>query len=259
MNARELGGYICQDGRKIKHGVLLRGGGLKGATDFDIYRLENEFHITKVFDFRTQMETVYLPDRAVPGADSVWLPAIDPETEKLGESTLPHDAYRDLQGFLIRNASNPKFQEVARNFYPEMIFNEYTQLQYAAFLQMLVKDETRSVYWHCSQGKDRTGLAAAFLLIALGADRQTVIEDYDISQEYYRSDVEEVFKKMDALGATADEKAVALTFIGANTEFFSIALNMIDKEFGSLQNYVRDALCLSEEDRKILCDKYLEV
>ena len=256
-NARELGGIVLPDGRRVRHGLLLRGGNLSVASKDDLLRLRTAFPLTHDFDFRTEAEVTIAPDPPLPGIRFVWLPAIDPDTEKPGISALPQDAYRHLDVWLIENAQDEMVQRVARRLYNDMVVNEYTQLQYAAFLQMVTAAEG-AVYWHCSQGKDRTGLAAAFLLAALGADRETIMADYEISNDYYHDITARIIQEVRARSGNDDAVAVIQTFIGVNPEYFSGALDLIDKKYGSMQNYLTNQLLLSENDMARLRDRLLE-
>lgn len=258
VNARELGGYVLPDGSRIRRGLLFRGGSLFKTPDEECARIADAYHLAYVFDLRTEGEVKHAPDKPIPGCTNVWLPTIDPETEKLGNATLPKEAYSNLVPFLIRYACEPKVQDVARRMYTDMVVNEYTQLQYAAFLQMIAGLDEGAVFWHCSQGKDRTGLGAAFLLAALGADRELILQDFLISNEYYYNEVEDVKQIIVEKGYGDAEQAVIQTFIGVNVEYFIHALDLIDKEYGSLDDYVRNQLMLSDEDRIRLRARLLE-
>lgn len=254
INARELGGYLLPDGRKVRWGCLLRGGSFAALTPQDRAILRDKYHLAVNFDFRTETEVTFAPDRPVQGAKHIWLPAIDPATETVQDSTFPADAYRDLGNFLVKHAADPLAQRLARNLYIDMVTNEYTQLQYAAFMQSIVGTTGGAVYWHCSQGKDRTGLGAAFILCALGADRDLILQDYRISNEVYKEEVETYCSKV----STDAEKAVILTFIGVNEQYFCDALDLIDRRYGSLEGYLKGPLCMSDEDIRILRERYTE-
>lgn len=253
-NARELGGYVLPDGRKIKKGMLLRGGALAKASREDLATLSSKYHLAHIFDFRTRTEVFLAPDRPVFGSDQIWLPAIDETSESMADNTLPEEAYADLVGWLARNATNSMLQRAAKEIYTSMITNEYTQLQYTSFLQTIVRTESGGIYWHCSQGKDRTGLGAAFILAALGADRELILKDFLISNEYYA----EVLASSLELVKTEPEKDVIRTFIGVNGNYFNDALDLIDRRYGSLTAYIQDQLLLSEQDMEILRQRYLE-
>ena len=253
-NCRELGGYVLPDGRRIKKGLLLRGGSLYKASNEDLDALQKRFHVAVNFDFRTREEIDAAPDRQVMGSRYLWLPAIDPRTENIAGQSLPQEAYYDLGQYLVINSHNPMVQDVARRLYLDMVDNEYTQLQYAVFMQTIVNTPSGAVYWHCSQGKDRTGLGAAFILCALGADRKLILEDYMISWEFYEGITNSLCSKVQ----TEEERAVIRTFIGVNIDYFTAALDLIDRRWGSLEGYLKGPLCMSDEDFATLRERYTE-
>ena len=253
-NARELGGYVLPDGRKIKHGLLLRGGALALANQEDLDAMADVYHVVKVFDFRTSMELQRFPDKEVRGATNVWMPAFNEQSQTMDAMSLPQEAYRDLGVWLVAHGREPKVQEVARNMYQAMVENEFTQIQYAGFLQNIVNTPEGAVYWHCSQGKDRTGLGAALILAALGADRELIMKDYAISNIYYQDDLDWYMSQV----TTEGERAALQTFIGVKCEYFEAALDWIDATFGSMHEFLTGPLCLSEEDMEILKNRYLE-
>lgn len=254
VNFRELGGYLMQDGSRIRNGLLLRGGSLAKVSDETLRILSEDYHLAHVFDFRTETEVRLAPDRAVSGAENIWLPAIDPQTEHMADRSFPQEAYLNIGPWLVQNSCNKLVQEIASHLYSDMIMNEYTQLQYAAFLQTIVNTPEGAVFWHCSQGKDRTGLGAAFLLCALGADRQVIMEDYNKSMDFYREEYEMYASQV----ATPEEKEVLLTFVAVNARYFEAGLDLIEKRFGSLDAYVEGPLCLTGSDKEILKSRYLE-
>ena len=73
VNARELGGYVGADGRKVKRGVLLRTGALSEISEADRRRLLEQYHLTDIIDFRTSFECEAAPD---PEMDGVVCPPI---------------------------------------------------------------------------------------------------------------------------------------------------------------------------------------
>lgn len=258
INARDLGGYVLPDGRKIKRGLLLRGGNLNRATDETLDRLGRDFRLSYVFDFRTKGEVDHAPDRSIAGCSHMWLPTIDERTETLSEGVLPVEAYRNLEQYLLDHCIDKSVQETGKMMYPALIRNEYTQLQYAVFLQKIIDTDKGAIYWHCSQGKDRTGVGAALLLAALGADRELILEDFAISNDYYSSLIADLKGQIRAKGGGDEECRVIQAFIGVDVDYFNDTLDIIDKEYGGMQNYLLNIICLSPEDLKTLQDRYLE-
>lgn len=258
-NARELGGYEMEDGRVIRRGLLLRTGGLATATDADIKRLEDVYNVAHIFDFRTKTEVMKAPDRGVRNADNINLPSNDPEKE--GEwraSALAQVAHNNDMELLLTAAQTEETKNTLNNMYPSLILSEYTQLQFATFLNYAARTENGAILWHCSQGKDRTGWGAAFLLSALGASRELLIEDFDVSNIFYQEQVEELVEKLRQLGGKEDDFEVIRGFIGVSKKNFIDTLDLIDREFGSMDDYLVNQLCLSKEEQLRMREIFLE-
>lgn len=256
INARELGGYVLPGGT-IKKGKLLRGGNLYHATPSDLEKLEKEFDTRWICDFRMVSETMARPNQAINGATDIKLPAMDPEMSKGFDDFFIKGHYRNIKEVVIRAYSHPEVKEAARMMYSGMVVSPYTHEQYARFMRICVESEG-AVYWHCTQGKDRTGLGAAFLLAALGADRDLIMRDYSISQEFYEEEVAEISAQILAEGATEEDLVVVKTFIGVNEDYFEQSLDLIDQNYGSMQDFLHNQLKLSDQDIATLRKKYLE-
>lgn len=256
INARELGGYVLPTGI-VKRGKLLRGGHLYYASQEDIEKLHKEYNISWICDFRMTNETAMRPNKPVPGAQDIKLPAMSPEMSEAFNSFFESGEYRNIKDIVRKAYFLPEVKEASKMMYDGMVMSPYTHDMYAQFLRICVESDG-AVYWHCTQGKDRTGLAAAFILSALGADRETIMQDYSISQEFYEEEVAELNKILLAEGATEEDLMVVKTFIGANADYFSQSLDLIDINYGSMQNYLRNQLLLRDEDIAILKEKYLE-
>lgn len=258
INARELGGFETADGHRVRRGLLLRGAGLASASDGDLLRLKEVYRLRRIFDFRMESEVLQAPDRGVDGAEYCWLPAMDPKTCESFNSYIAEGGFTGIEDVVRRGCSFPSVQQAARTLYTSLVESEYTQDQYAKFMRGVLDTADGAVYWHCTQGKDRTGLASAFILSALGADRETVLEDYDISNEFYRDDVAKLTEVVMASGGGEEEVEVVKTFIGANKRYFAAALDRIDELYGSMDEFLSSRLGVSTEDRKVLRLRYLE-
>ncbi len=257
MNARDLGGLPAADGKTIKSGLLLRTALLQFATDNDIARLQNEYHLARVFDFRSFEETEFQPDRPVPGASHHILPTIDMRAEQDTGRAIPEEAFRDLEKYIVNYAFYPEVQRMAANMYPSLIRSEYSQLQYAAFLRLIVETPEGAVLWHCAQGKDRTGWGAAYLMFALGVPRDIVIRDFELSNAAYEPLVRRLNQDVLNKSGGKAEMAVIQAFMGVSTENFIATLNLIDREYGGIYAYLENQLFLTPDDCKLLQERYL--
>jgi protein-tyrosine phosphatase len=118
--------------------------------------------------------------------------------------------------------------------------------------------EDGGVLWHCFQGKDRTGWGAAFLLSALGVDREEIIADFDLSNTAYRDLVAKLNAQIDARGGGDAEKEVILAFMGVSTPNFIRVLDLIDREFGGMMSYLQEQLLLTPDDIHLLRRRFLQ-
>lgn len=257
-NARDLGGIPAAGGREIRPHRLIRTAHLHDASDADLERLKTEYNLCRIFDFRSMNEFKVVPDREIEGVQHHLLPTIDMRAEQQTGKPIPDEAFFELDRHIVNYSFYPEVQVMARNMYPSLIQSEFSQLQYAAFLRLIVEaPEDGGILWHCAQGKDRTGWGAAFLMFALGVERQTVIDDFELSNEAYRPIVEKLNRDIDERGGGEAEKAVIQAFMGVSTPNFISTLDLIDREYGGMTNYLHDILCLTHEDMQSLRKRYL--
>lgn len=254
-NARQLGSYISKDGRRIKPGVLIRCGVLSKASDRDLTLLKEKYHVNYVFDLRTAYEVNRWPDRIIPGATYVNMPIAD-DNNNFYQLILeaPGDTAEEK---LIHFAMNPKANPMMKKLYVGMVSDEYCQLQYAALLDRILRSEG-TMLWHCTQGKDRTGLAAAFLLAALGFDRKTIVDDFALTNVPYQPNIDRLSLKLKLRGANKDAFEAIQAEEGVSVKNFEAALDYIDDNYGSMENYIKEVFVLTDDELNTLKDKFLE-
>ncbi len=257
-NARDLGGIQGAGGRLIRPHRLLRTAHLHDASDADVKRLREEYNLCRIFDFRSLGEFNAVPDREIEGVLHHLLPTIDMRAEQDTGKPIPDEAFLELDRHIVNYSFYPEVQVMAANMYPSLIRSEFSQLQYAAFLRLIIEaPEDGGILWHCAQGKDRTGWGAAFLMFALGVEPETVIADFDLSNEAYRPIVSKLNADVLARGGGEKEMAVIQAFMGVSTANFISTLQLIDREFGGMTAYLHDILCLTHDDIQLLRKRFL--
>lgn len=259
-NARELGGLVMQDGRSIRYGKLVRSGELSKASDSDVAVLKKRFGLSDVFDFRFEGERNGKPDREIEGVTNTWLSTL-PETfvaafsSGRADTTVVQSA--NLLESLASYAFNPKAQQMAQKLYPAIVMDATSQKRYGEFLRGVLEADGGAL-WHCSQGKDRCGWGSAFVLAALGASRETIVEDFALSNVSYAQAVEALSAKIVEKGGGEAELGFIRSMIGVNVENFESTLEMIDAQYGSLQAYLENALGFTADEQEALRRKYLK-
>ncbi|MGL4858536.1 MAG: tyrosine-protein phosphatase [Enterobacteriaceae bacterium] len=243
VNFRDLGGNLAIDGRKVKHGLLFRSGALNQLTPQDLHYL-SELPVTQILDYRDNDEIDKRPDLLWQGVNYNHQPAnctgagLGVNLEYLSNETLDPVDCREFMLYLYRTLpfANPAYRRLA---------------------QLLESDNPGGLVQHCAVGKDRTGVGSALVLLALGADQATVIEDYLLTQPH----LEPFRQKMyDVVSAKLSEQNMAkLSYVlSAREEFIATALESIHERYGSFDHWLQEEYGLDREKRQALQQRYLE-
>lgn len=261
VNARDLGGYTTPGESAVRSNLLLRAASLADATEADLQYLAS-LPVAKVIDFRKEEEKQGKADRFIAGAEYITLPidasgnAAAQATEKEKKKLTGRKKF-NVKKIIVMIAFNEKAQKVAREMYPTLLFDPQCQRQYAAFFREVLDTKSGAVLYHCTQGKDRTGIASALLLAALGADRATIVADFDATNRVYEKDVKKYVRRVRFWGGKEEETGVVKAFLGCNTDNFVKTLDRIDLEYGSMEAYLKGPMGLSDEDILLLRQRYL--
>ena len=259
-NARDMGTLIMQNWQTVRTGMLVRSGNLSKATDGDVAVLKEKYRLTNVFDFRFEAEANAAPDRIIDGVSYTHLSTLPQAFIQGFSSNRPDSAKmdtRDMLAVLMKYAFDPQAQTMARRLYPAIVTDSTAQRYYGTFLRGVLRAKG-GVLWHCSQGKDRAGWASAFLLAALGASRETIVEDFDLSNQSYAPQVEALTAKVQGKDGSDEAVAFIRAMVGVSRENFETALDLIDQRYGSLSAYIENQLGFSREEQQQLRIKYLE-
>ncbi len=258
-NARQLGGYVV-DGGKVRTDVLIRSGNLEKASDGAVTSLRDKYGLALVADFRSSIERSKAPDREVDGAQNVWFPVLEKMITGEGASSIMASLHlnKNNPSYVVEILQHPEIQEALKGSYDAIVFDEDYCHSYAAFLDSLVAlPEGNAALWHCTHGKDRCGWGTAFVLAALGADRSLIVDDFAMSNISYADDIEELASIARAEGKEDELIEYIRLLRGVSSVYFEKTLNEIDARYGSLENYLEDALNLTPQERKTLKDKFL--
>ena len=259
-NARDMGTLVMQDGQTVRTGMLVRSGCLAKATDSDVAVLKEKYHLTDVFDFRFEAEANAAPDRIIVGASYTRLSTLPKAFIEGFSSSGRSDSVKmdkkSMMETLMKYAFEPKAQTMVRQLYPAIVTDSTAQHYYGEFLRGVLRAEG-GVLWHCSQGKDRAGWASAFLLAALGASRETIVEDFDLSNQSYARQAEALIAKIQGKDGSDGAVAFIRAMVGVSRENFEATLDLIDQRYGSLFGYIEKQLGFSKEEQQQLKEKYL--
>ena len=239
VNFRDLGGIINQDGKKIKWGKLYRSAKLDEVTYNDSLKFSN-LGISKIVDFRTNGERIEAPDFMFSGVENIHLPMGDDNWSQNDFSTLISELSVDsLEYFMLDLYSKIpiKFSDSYKSFFS------------------LLKNEDQPILYHCTAGKDRTGIASSLILYMLDIDMKTIQKEYELSN-YYRKEENLKYEKMLAEYGISPEKTKIMMEL--KPSYITAIFDTISEKYGSLDNYLEKQLNVSNKDILLFRDKFLE-
>ena len=241
-NTRELGGYKTTDGKSIKWGMLYRSDKLSDISKTDQKYLQT-LGIKKIVDFRSEEEKTEDPDIIPEGIDYIEMPiSVDGAMRSKIEAVLKGETDKEVKSFLV---------DANREF-----VSSYTDV-YENFLRGLI-DEDAPTLFHCTAGKDRAGFAAAITLIALGVPRETVIKDYMKTNAFTQERIEEILDQIELMSLYQTDAEILRPLIGVERIYIETAFKTAEEKYGSLENFIRVGLNISDEDIQKLRKKFLE-
>ena len=257
-NAREIGGYVSHDGRKVKRGVLLRSAKPIGASAADLERLKNEYNLHTITDFRMSYEREAEPNPKIDGVTDVWCPIIDEDMISANVNSSSESAKSMTTFERLKIAVDNGI--VTDKMYVVFLSLEQGKKGYSEFFrQLLALPEGKSLLFHCTQGKDRTGVGAMLILSALGVDEDTIMQDYMLTNIFNAGLIEKE-KKMLAqynLSDAALQKYLSV-MDQVNPQYMQNAFDYLKENYGSVKGYITKELGVTEKYIGKLKNKFLE-
>lgn len=252
-NLRDLGGIMTVQGKKIKKGCFFRSALLNEVDEKDLewFRTNN---ITRVYDLRTPWEVSRKPDAVIPGVENINFyfqnDGAGAGVNVNGIRNQISDAKSDME----RMAMVPNMRDV----YAAMVTNDFSRGRMATLLNELCTYEGGAVLFHCTSGKDRTGMTAALLCSILGVDREAIYDDYLISLAHAEWEAEKMkasFLKEGASEELADKLMNLFTLDSTYLDNFFIE---IEKMSGNVENYIKNEMHISDELAESFRNRILE-
>lgn len=252
-NTRDLGGMKTADGRKIKSGKLIRSGHLIAASEKDQEKLAGL--IDTVVDFRSERECTERPEPHISGTNYYHIPVL--EEPKPGV-TRDEDSYEEVRKNMLGEA------ELARKYmvrvYGGFITSEYCRAQYEKFIRLLLEDHEKAVLWHCTAGKDRAGFGTVIVQELLGVDKADIMEDYMMTNVFLEPEIRGIIESIRTrTGFMNEESEKALRYMfAAWQDYLEGTYSLVAECYGDFGSYIRDGLHITDKEREILKEKFLE-
>lgn len=220
-NFRDIKGYVNHEGLVMKARMIYRGGPLNGLSEKEKKLIEKDLNIKYILDFRDEQEAQLMPDCSF---DNIVY-------ERIGAliGSFKH------QGFDFGNLLQGKMTEDKLHFLLDYIKDGYKHMAfdnpaYHRLFVLLLKNDG-GVYFHCSAGKDRTGVAAFLIMMALDMNEEDAIQEYLLSNEYLKESNDTLCEQLQ-IPFELRKKCEPLLYV--QKEFIDLTIESIKEKY---QNY----------------------
>ncbi len=231
-NFRDLGGARAADGRAVRMGFIYRSAALLEPTGGDVDVLA-EAGIVLVCDLRSARERDHAPN--------LWWQARNTETIDL-------DILSDIRGtddfwaILRHDPSVTGGRAIMDRIYRALPAAAAPHLG-TIFARIAAGDVPMLI--HCTAGKDRTGFLSAIILQVLGVPYEAIVADYLASVGRANEQVTNATRRLilENAGPSVSEQAIE-ALIGVDRAYLDASFTAITTEYGSIDDYVRNAIGL---------------
>lgn len=215
-NFRDLGGIKTKDNRYVKWGKIFRSDDLPNLTETDLVYLAS-IPINTVVDFRSQQEINMANDKLPENATYQQL------------SIEPGNIMGGVEDFDVENVD---FDELMMEMNRLLVTDSSCVAQYRKFFETLQQENNIPLVYHCTAGKDRTGMASALILYALNVDDEMVMNNYMQSKPFVDEKYASYVQRMPNIAPLMTVKP----------QFLQAGIDQIRKDHGSVENYLTQTL-----------------
>lgn len=248
INFRDMGGRRSSDGRTVGFGRLYRSGELTGIPDSEKSGL-TDYCIKHIIDLRSEYEARTAPDIELEGAEyhnillhrSQDRPSVPPEEKE----------FRKLkeENLVI---------EYMTNVYKNLITSPFALSGFSQLLEILSENSSGAVLFHCFAGKDRTGVAAAIIYSLLGVGNADILEEYLLTNDLRKEKNNEILEKERLSGKSEKHLAALKVSYEVRPVYLNTVFDIAEKENGSLFEYLKDKMAVSDSNIRELRNNYLK-
>lgn len=235
FNFRDLGGYVNTAGKTVKWGKLYRSSLLTNITEKDKDTLE-KLGVSWICDLRSTSEIAAKPTPVLAHIKNRHIPIGTAKNESTESQKIDipddHRVYEPLMGesYRVFVQSKDGFRE---------IFNDIIEKEEVPFL------------FHCTAGKDRTGVLGALLLKLLDVPENTILADYELTNQYADNILGEMQGLVNAF-SNSDKKIDLENFrpmAEARPAYLEIAFDEMQKEYGSVDAYLEKGIGITPSEK----------
>lgn len=247
-NFRDLGGLIGFEGKRLKEKVILRAGQPIDLVESDVIKLKDEYKLAHIIDFRSKHEVEKQPVNTNFDVDYLNIDIL--ATHMVNQQKIPsHDV-------LIKHLKPDAADRFMSEVYVDLVISEDAKIGYRQFIDVLLNSKG-ALLFHCYAGKDRTGWGAVITLKILGVSDDDIMIDYLATIEGRRIENAKMIEAYREKGLNQMQLEALEEMMSVKPLYLETAFNTVRKEYGTFDNYLKEALNVTDSEVAKLRNLYL--
>jgi protein-tyrosine phosphatase len=228
-NLRDLGGWPTPDGC-VRRGLLYRSTNLSKLSDADMPAVA-ALGLRTVYDMRTESERSAEPDRLPDGVDGIVVDVLADATGAAPAQVVTALSDPDAAAAMF---GGDKAVVLFEHAYRDIVSLPSALTAYNRFFSDLTLEQFRPALFHCTTGKDRTGWAAAAMLLLLGVSEQDVMREYLLTNDQLLPALQPI---LDQFAANGGDPQLLHPVLGVQPEYLNATLDEMRNRYGTIQGY----------------------
>ena len=246
-NFRDVGGYATENGQQVKRGRLYRSDVLSDLRRRD-HDVIDGLGLKRIYDLRYADEKEHYQTRLPPGSTI--------EVVEIPFYYAPLDREESKRKILSAEVEDGHFHQLMVESNRALALDYLDQ--WSELMHGLANEGDLPALIHCVEGKDRTGLAVAMVLRTLGVPKETIIEDYLLSNQFLANKIS-WYSFLGSMGSFFRVPPSEIRpLLEVRREYLEAAIDAIDERYGSFDAYLREGLKLDDDTLARLRDAFLE-
>lgn len=242
---RDFGGIKNNNNKEIKSNMIFRSTHLYKVNFFNRIKI-NYLKLSKIIDLRTDSEIKEKPDKKFKNIKYCHIPIFNENI--IG---ITHEKENTSIELL-------EYSPSMIDLYKIMVTNDFSVLQLKKIINEIVKSDNFGILFHCTIGKDRTGIISMLILTILDVDMDTIMTNY-LHNSINNIIKSNVFYFLVRTKTKNKELALKAKSIFLTDEKYLLsAINAINSKYGNLDNFIRDTLEISDSDKENFKSKILK-
>ena len=256
-NTRLVPSFTTIDGKKVKEGIFIRSGKLNKVPPKKREAFLKEYNVTTVLDFRTDVEVHEAKFFEYPEkVNYIHLPL-------LNKAFFGVTHEKKMSKILFKESKRMKLKDIEPGYmtdmYKSIVFDPYSEAKFKEFFEILLNHKEGSILYHCNGGKDRTGITTLFILTLLGVKEEDILKDFAMSdyfnRHYNRSRI--ILMRL-FMFYLPKYTRILTSMLHAKSIYLKNMIAAINEKYGSVMNYLKEAIGITDEMQEQLKLKYLE-